>query len=157
MKRPTWDEYFMKMAEVASERSTCLRRKVGAILVTRENRVIAVGYNGAPSGLPHCLDIGGCLREQLKVPSGERHEICRAVHAEMNAILVAARYGATTKNTTLYCTVFPCVICAKMLAQAGVTQIVYVDPYGDEESAAETKRIFAQAGVIWRKLKDVDN
>ena len=152
MKRPTWDEYLMELAQVASKRSTCLRRKVGAVLVTKANRIISIGYNGAPAGLPHCEDLGGCLREQLKVPEGERHEICRAVHAEQNVLMVSALYGASTKDTTLYCTIFPCVICAKLLAQAGVIQVVYTNPYGDEKSESESRKIFAQAGVHVRKL-----
>jgi dCMP deaminase len=151
-KRPTWDEYCIKLAEVASERSTCLRRKVGAVLTTRERRIIAINYNGAPSGLPHCSDLGGCLRKQSNIPSGQRMEICRAVHGEMNAIITSAMYGSSTKQTTLYLTHFPCVICAKILVQAGVEQIVYKDPYGDEVSNAESAKIFKQAGIQLRKI-----
>lgn len=142
----------MELAQVASKRSTCLRRKTGAVLTTRENRIIAIGYNGAPSGLPHCEELGGCLRKQMNIPSGQRFEICRAVHAEQNVLLVSAMYGASTNNTTLYCTDFPCVICAKLIVQAGVIQVVYNDYYGDEESSAESKKIFNQAGVQTRKL-----
>jgi dCMP deaminase len=144
----------MKIAFDAGERSTCLRRMTGAVLVTREHRIIALGYNGAPAGLPHCEELGGCLREQLKIPSGERHEICRAVHAEQNVLMVCAMYGASTKNTTLYATTFPCIICAKLLIQAGIEQVVYLDPYGDEKSNAESMKMFNQAGIHLRKLED---
>jgi len=151
-KRPTWDEYCIELAEVASKRSTCLRRQVGAVLTTRDHRIIAVSYNGAPSGLPHCIDLGGCLRKQLNVPSGTRHEICRAVHAEQNAILISARYGASTQSTTLYVINFPCIICAKILIQAGVERIVYRNLYGDEDSNSEAMKIFKQAGIILQKI-----
>lgn len=153
MKRPSWDEHFMDLAKVASKRSTCLRRKTGAVLVTRDKWFIAEGYNGAPKGLPHCDELGGCLREKLKVPSGQRHEICRAVHAEMNVIIQSAREGASTKNATLYTTTFPCIICAKILINAGIEQIVFLEEYGDSESNAETKKLLNQAGIVVRKLR----
>lgn len=130
MIRPSWDEYFMEVAEVVARRSTCLRRQIGAILV-KDKRILATGYNGAPSGLRHCVECG-CLREELKVPSGERHEICRALHAEQNAIVQAARYGISVKDSTLYTTAEPCVLCAKMLINAGIVKIVYRDRYPDE-------------------------
>ena len=157
MKRPSWDEHFMKIAITASERSTCLRRHAGAVLVTRDKWLIAEGYSGPPKGLPHCDELGGCLRDQLKVPSGQRHEICRSVHAEMNTIIRSALYGASTKNTTLYCTHFPCIICAKMLINAGVEQIIYLHNYGDEESNAETKKLLNQSGIIVRKIETIKN
>jgi len=128
-KRPTWDEYFMKMAYLASERSTCLRRKVGAVLV-RDKMVLATGYNGAPRGLPHCEEVG-CLREQMKVPSGERHELCRGLHAEQNAIIQAALFGVSTRGATLYCNTKPCSICTKMLINAGIERFVVSDFYPD--------------------------
>lgn len=106
--RPDWDTYFLDIVELVSKRATCLRRAVGAGLV-RDRRILATGYNGAPSKLQHCLDIG-CLREQLNVPSGERHELCRGLHAEQNAIIQAALHGVSTKDSTLYCTNHPCVI-----------------------------------------------
>ncbi|MGE5484608.1 MAG: deoxycytidylate deaminase [Ignavibacteriales bacterium] len=130
MTRPSWDEYFMEVAEVVAKRSTCRRRQIGAILV-KDKRILATGYNGAPSGLRHCEEYG-CLREELKVPSGERHEICRALHAEQNAIVQAARYGISVKDSTLYTTAEPCVLCAKMLINAGIVKIVYRDTYPDE-------------------------
>jgi len=128
--RPDWDSYFLDIVDLVSRRSTCCRRSVGAGLV-RDSRILATGYNGAPSKLQHCLDIG-CLREQLKVPSGERHELCRGLHAEQNAIIQAALHGVSTKGSTLYCTNHPCVICAKMIINAGVTRIVIRDSYDDK-------------------------
>lgn len=127
--RPGWDEYFMDMARLASRRSTCLRRAVGAVLV-KDRRMLATGYNGAPSGLAHCLETG-CLREELKVPSGERAEICRGLHAEQNAILQAAFHGVSIAGATLYCTNQPCAICVKMLINAGIKEIVFKDGYPD--------------------------
>ena len=120
----------MQLARLVSTRSTCMRRKVGAILV-KEKQIISSGYNGAPRGLPHCLEVG-CLREQLGIPSGERQEICRATHAEANAIIQAAFHGASTAGATLYCTTAPCTICAKMLINAGIKRIVYEDGYPDK-------------------------
>lgn len=129
-KRPGWDEYFLEMAKLVSKRSTCLRRKVGAVLV-KDKRILATGYNGAPSGLPHCLEIG-CLRDKLKVPSGMRQELCRASHAEQNALIQASLYGVSVKDSTLYATNQPCIICAKMLINAGIKDIVIADGYPDE-------------------------
>ena len=130
MNRPTWDEYFMEMASVAAKRSTCLRRSVGAVIV-KNKQILASGYNGTPMGLPHCEEVG-CLREQLKVPSGKCHELCRGVHAEQNAITQAAYHGVSVKGATLYCTHQPCVVCTKMLINAGIERIVYANPYPDE-------------------------
>jgi len=129
-KRPSWDEYFLEVARLVAKRATCLRRRVGAVLV-RDKKILATGYNGAPSGLKHCIDIG-CIREKLKIPSGERHELCRGLHAEQNVILQAALYGASTKGSTLYVTNQPCVICAKMLINAGIKEIVISDGYPDK-------------------------
>ncbi len=129
-KRPTWDEYFLEMASLVAKRSTCLRRSVGAILV-KDKRILATGYNGAPSGLKHCVDIG-CLRQKLNIPSGERHELCRALHAEQNALIQASLYGISVKDSTLYATNQPCVICAKMLINAGIKEIVIVSGYPDK-------------------------
>lgn len=129
-KRPSWDEYFIKLAKLVSERSTCLRRKVGAVLV-KDKRILATGYNGAPSDLEHCLDIG-CLREKLKIPSGERHELCRGLHAEQNALIQASLYGINVKESALYSTNQPCIICAKMLINAGIKKIVIADGYPDK-------------------------
>jgi len=130
--RPSWDEYFLKIAHVVAERSTCLRRQVGVVLV-RDRRILTTGYNGAPRGLRHCEEVG-CLREQLNVPSGERHELCRAVHAEANALLQAASHGIATEGATIYSTLHPCSMCAKNLINAGVVKIVYVRGYPDELS-----------------------
>ncbi len=139
--RPSWDEYFLEMAKVIARRATCLRRQVGALLV-REKRILASGYNGAPSGLPHCEDVG-CRRAQLNIPSGERQELCRALHAEQNAIIQAALHGVNTRGSVLYCTTQPCVTCAKMLINAGVTRVVYLGEYPDELAL----EMLAQAGV----------
>lgn len=128
--RVSWDEYFMQIAEIVKTRSTCLRRQVGAVIV-KDHRIITTGYNGAPSGLRHCTEIGGCERERLHIPSGERHELCRALHAEQNAIIQAAKIGVSTEGATIYITLQPCVICAKMLINAGITRIVHKGEYPD--------------------------
>ncbi len=130
--RPSWDEYFMSVAELVSQRSTCLRRQVGAVIV-KDKKILSTGYNGAPSGLPHCLDIG-CLRTALKIPSGERHELCRAIHAEQNAIVQAASFGVSIRGATLYSTTYPCSLCSKMIINAGMVEIVVRDGYPDEMS-----------------------
>lgn len=127
--RPAWDEYFMEIAHLVSSRSTCLRRRVGAVLV-RDKHIIATGYNGAPRGVSHCLEVG-CLREKLGIPSGERHEMCRGTHAEQNAIIQAALHGVSTLDSTLYCTHQPCILCAKMLINAGVKKVVFQGDYPD--------------------------
>lgn len=128
--RPSWDEYFMEIARVVATRSTCLRRQVGAVLV-REKRILTTGYNGAPRGLAHCLEIG-CLREQLGIPSGERQELCRGLHAEQNAVIQAAYHGVSIRGATIYCTHQPCITCAKMLINAGIERIIYEKEYPDE-------------------------
>ena len=127
--RPSWTTYFMDITELVAKRSTCTRRAVGAILV-KDKQVLATGYNGAPSGVAHCADTG-CLREQMNIPSGERHELCRGVHAEQNAIVQAALYGVSIKDSTLFCTNLPCSICAKMLINAGIKKIYYKSGYAD--------------------------
>lgn len=142
LKRPNWDEYFMEMAELTAKRSTCLRRQVGAVIV-QDKHIVATGYNGAPSGLAHCEDRGGCLRQQLGVPSGERHELCRALHAEQNAIIQAAALGNSINGATIYVTNQPCVICAKMIINAGIKRIIVKDGYPDEMA----KEILAEAGL----------
>lgn len=146
-RRPSWDEYFLQLARQAATRSTCLRRQVGAVLV-RDKRLLATGYNGAPRGTAHCLDIG-CLREQLGIPSGERQELCRAIHAEQNAIIQAALHGVAIEGATLYTTLHPCILCAKMLINCGVTEIHYLEGYPDELSQA----MLAEAGVTMCKEK----
>lgn len=129
MKRPSWDEYFMEMTKLTAKRSTCLRRQVGAVLV-KDTRVIATGYNGAPSGVTHC-EVTGCLRQKLNVPSGERHELCRGLHGEQNAIIQAALHGVSTEGATIYCTTKPCSICTKMIINAKISKIVYEEHYDD--------------------------
>ena len=131
MNRPSWDEYFMQMAELTAKRSTCLRRNVGAIIV-KDKHIIATGYNGAPKGLPHCEELGGCLRQKLGVPSGERHELCRALHAEQNAIIQAATLGQSIEGATIYVTHQPCIICAKMIINACISRIVARSGYPDK-------------------------
>ncbi len=128
-ERPSWDEYFMTIAKEVATRSTCLRRHVGAILV-KDKRILATGYNGAPKKIEHCA-ITGCIREQMNIPSGERHEICRALHAEQNALLQAATYGVKIEGATVYCTTQPCVMCAKMLINVGVKKIYVLESYPD--------------------------
>ena len=131
--RASWDEYFMEIAEIVKTRATCLRRQVGAVIV-KDNRIITTGYNGAPAGLKHCTEMGGCERQRLGIPSGERHELCRALHAEQNAIIQAAKLGISTEGATIYITLQPCVICAKMLINAGIKRIVHKGEYPDELS-----------------------
>ena len=147
--RPDWDHYFMQMAEITAQRSTCLRRHVGAVIV-KDKHIIATGYNGAPRGIAHCDEKGGCLREKLGVPSGERHELCRALHAEQNAIIQAATLGQSIEGATIYITNQPCVICAKMIINAGIERIVVKDGYPDELSV----EILAEAGLRIVMLKD---
>ncbi len=145
--RPDWDEYFMKVAKLVATRSTCLRRQVGAVAV-REKRILATGYNGAPIGLKHCEELG-CLRKRLGIPSGERQELCRAVHAEQNVIIQAAKLGISLDNATLYITHFPCYTCAKLLINAGIKRIVYEEDYPDEFA----KKILEEAKITIEKLQ----
>ena len=153
-ERPGWDEYFLRLAELAATRSTCLRRRVGALLVA-DRRVLTTGYNGPPRGLAHCRE-AGCLRETLNIPSGQRHEICRAIHAEQNAVLQAAQHGVSIRQATLYCTHQPCAICAKLLLNLDVVRLVLRGAYPDELAQS----LFREAGfaleeagdlVIWTK------
>jgi dCMP deaminase len=146
-KRLSWEEYFMEIAILLAKRSTCFRQQVGALLV-RDRRILSTGYNGAPAGLVHCLDIG-CIREEKDVPSGERHELCRAVHAEQNVIIQAAYHGISIKDSILYSTLFPCIICSKMLINAGVKKIFYRGEYSDKLSL-ET---LLEAGIKVSQLK----
>ena len=119
----------MEITRLVASRSTCLRRQVGAVIV-KDKKILTTGYNGAPSGLAHCLEVG-CLREKLGIPSGERHELCRGLHAEQNAIIQAAYHGVSIKSATLYCTDLPCIICTKMLINAGIQRVVYAQGYSD--------------------------
>lgn len=131
----------MRIAMLAATRSTCLRRQVGAVIV-KSKKVLATGYNGSPSGLKHCLDIG-CLREELGIPSGQRHELCRAIHAEQNAIIQAATSGISIEGSILYSTTFPCILCAKMLINAGIREIYITEGYPDDLS----RQMLDEAGV----------
>lgn len=128
-KRPSWDEYFMQIAEVVATRSTCIRRNVGAVIV-KNKRLLASGYNGAPTGLNHCQN-SGCLRAVHDIPSGERHELCRGLHAEQNAVVQAAMYGVGILGATIYVTHQPCSACTKIIINAGIEQIVYKEAYPD--------------------------
>jgi dCMP deaminase len=147
--RPSWDAYFMDITALVAKRSTCLRRSVGAIIV-KDKRILSTGYNGAPSGVRHCLEIG-CLREKMKVASGERHELCRGIHAEQNAIIQAAFHGVSIRGASLYCTNLPCSICAKMIINAGIKKIYYLDGYPDGISS----EMLGEAGVEVLKTDEV--
>ena len=140
-KRPPWDEYFMSIAQLVAGRSTCLRRSVGAVIV-KDRRILATGYNGAPAGLPHC-DETGCIREKLNVPHGERHELCRGIHAEQNAIIQSANYGTGISGSAIYTTHHPCSVCAKMIINAGIRRVISADDYPDELAS----ELLAQAGI----------
>ena len=137
----------MDITHLVAKRSTCLRRQVGAILV-KDKRILATGYNGAPSGIAHCLDIG-CLREKKRIPSGERHELCKASHAEQNAIVQAATYGTPIKDSTLFCTNLPCSMCIKMIINAGIKTVFYEDGYPD----ALSEELIKEAGIKLTKIQ----
>ncbi|MBU2102083.1 MAG: cytidine/deoxycytidylate deaminase family protein [Candidatus Omnitrophota bacterium] len=149
IKRPSWDEYFMKAAYLVSERASCLRRKVGAVLV-KDKQILATGYNGAPSGITHC-EVTGCLREKLHVPSGQRHELCRGLHAEQNVVLQAARHGVSVKESSIYITNTPCIICAKMIINAGIKEVVIDGDYPDKMAIEFLK----EAKIKLRRVKNV--
>jgi dCMP deaminase len=149
-KRPSIDEYFMRMAHLAASRSTCLRRNVGAVIV-KDKRVLSTGYNGAPRGLAHCEEVG-CVRENLDIPTGERHELCRGVHAEQNAIIQAAVFGTSIKDGIIYTTNHPCVVCAKLLVNASIQEIIYDDDYVDELA----KEVLNQSSVKVRQFSSED-
>ena len=150
-QRPSWDTYFMNITALVAQRSTCTRRAVGAIIV-KDKRILSTGYNGAPTGIRHCLEVG-CLRESLQVPSGERHELCRGIHAEQNAIIQAAYHGVSVKNAVLYCTNQPCAICAKMIINAGIKKIYYQSGYSD----ALAQEMLSEAGIDLIKHDDLSN
>ena len=145
--RPGFEEYFMNIVDDVSKRSTCLRRQLGAVIV-KDKRIIATGYNGAPRNLPHCLDIG-CLRDELKIESGTRHEICRAVHAEQNAVLQCAAHGVSCEGATVYTSSSPCKICAKILINSGIRRVVYRGEYPDPEAGD----LLRNAGVEVEKFE----
>lgn len=144
--RPTWDEYFMNIVEMVKTRSTCLRRQVGAIIV-RDKRILTTGYNGTPSGLKHCSEVG-CLRDEMKIPSGERHELCRGIHAEQNAIIQAAASGVSIQDSTIYVNLSPCILCTKMIINAGITRIVTREAYND----ALALKMLEESGIEYIKL-----
>ena len=145
-KRPSWDEYFIKIALLVAERSTCLRHHIGAVIV-KNRRILTTGYNGAASGQKDCLELG-CLRDQNKIPSGERHEICRAIHAEQNAIIQAGLHGVNIENATLYCTHSPCILCAKMLANAKIKRVVTCGDYPDKSFV----ELFKELNIEFKKI-----
>jgi dCMP deaminase len=147
MTRPTWHEYFVSITKQVATRSTCLRRKVGAIIV-KDKRILTTGYNGAPKGVENCLEAGTCLREELGVPSGERHEICKGLHAEQNALLQAAYHGVSIKDSVIYCTTQPCIMCSKMIINAGIRKIYYLEDYPDPLSIG----MLDEAGVEYIRL-----
>jgi dCMP deaminase len=128
--RPSWNDYFLEVADLVATRSTCLRRQVGAVLV-RDKRIISTGYNGAPRKLKHCSEVG-CIRSENDIPSGQRYELCRGVHAEQNAIINAAYYGISTQDTVMYCTHQPCIICARIIINAGVEKVVHRGDFQDD-------------------------
>jgi len=144
--RPSWNEYYMQVAEVVKSRSTCLRRQVGAVIV-KDKRLLTTGYNGAPSGLKHCDEVG-CLREELGIPSGQRHELCRGTHAEQNAIIQAACHGIEIKKATIYVYVQPSILCAKMIINAGIEKIVFKGDYPDKLS----RQLLEEAGIELEKV-----
>jgi dCMP deaminase len=141
LTRPNIDEYFLKIASVVAERSTCRRHHIGAVAV-KDKHILATGYNGAPAGLKDCLELG-CLRDELKIPSGERHEICRGIHAEQNVIIQATLHGVSLEGSTIYCTHTPCVLCAKMLVNAKIERFVSFGQY-DDNSFVD---LFREAGI----------
>lgn len=141
LSRPGWDDYFLEIAKIVAKRSTCLRRQVGALIV-KDKRILATGYNGAPAGIVHC-DLVGCVREKLKVPAGERHELCRGLHAEQNSIIQAALHGVRIDGSVLYCTHEPCSVCSKMIINAGIITVVVRDSYPDRLA----RKMFREAQV----------
>jgi len=151
MQRPSNDEYFMNMAQLVSSRSTCMRRKVGAVIV-KEKRVLSTGYNGSPKGTRHCDEVG-CIREKLNVPSGTRHELCRGVHAEQNAVTQAAYFGVSVDGSVIYTTTYPCSLCAKILINAGIKEIIYSEGYPDDLA----KDLLVEAGIVVRECKVPEN
>ncbi|HAW60124.1 MAG TPA: cytidine deaminase [Actinobacteria bacterium] len=146
MERPSWDEYFLSITEQVSTRSTCLRRQIGAIIV-KDKRILATGYNGAPRDLRHCAEVG-CLREKQNISSGERQELCRGLHAEQNAIIQAALHGIKIEGSTIYSTHQPCILCSKMIINAGIREIIFRDEYPDPLAESMLK----EAGLGLKRL-----
>lgn len=149
--RPSWDTYFMEIAALVARRSTCLRRMVGAVIV-KKKRILSTGYNGAPSGIAHCVE-KGCLRETMNIASGQRHELCRGIHAEQNAVIQAAYHGVSIEGGVLYCTNLPCAICTKMLINAGISEICYNEGYADELSLS----LLDEADITLRQVRVQEN
>ena len=147
--RPSWDDYFMEITQLVKSRSTCIRRKVGSVLV-KDKHILTTGYNGAPKGVTHCIK-SGCLREKMSIPAGQRHEICRGLHAEQNAIIQAAAHGVNISGADLYSTTLPCLICAKMIINAGICRVFYGEGYPDQ--LAES--FFHEAGIPLTKVSSV--
>jgi len=145
--RPSWDTYFMNITNLVAQRSTCLRRAVGAVLV-KDKRILSTGYNGAPTNLKHCLEVG-CLREQMGIESGKMHELCRGIHAEQNAIIQAAYHGVSVKGAVIYCTNQPCSICARMIINAGIVKIYYQSGYADPLA----KELLAEANIELKQIE----
>jgi Deoxycytidylate deaminase len=145
--RPDIDEYFLKIASVVAERSTCLRHHVGAVAV-RDKHILATGYNGAPAGLKDCLELG-CLRDEMHIESGTRHEICRGIHAEQNVIIQASLHGVSLEGATIYVTHSPCVLCAKMLINAKIKRYVTFGSYADDSF----RDLFQEAGIEFELYK----
>lgn len=148
-ERLSWDDYFMEITRLVARRSTCLRRHVGSIIV-RDRRILATGYNGAPRGLKHCSELG-CLREKMGVPSGRMQELCRGLHAEQNAIIQAALFGVSIENSHIYTVTQPCVVCAKMIINAGIKRIVFDEPYPDQLAEDMIK----EAGIELVNIKEI--
>ncbi len=148
MIRKSKDVYFSEIADLVSTRSTCLRNHVGAVIV-KDGQILSTGYNGAPKGLPHCDELGGCLRERLGVKSGERHELCRGLHAEQNAIIQAAYHGVSVKDAKIYCTTRACSICTKMIINAGITEVIFIEEYRDELAM----ELVEQSELVVRQLE----
>ncbi len=151
MDRPSWTQYFMDITRLVARRSTCLRRQVGAVIVKDKN-ILATGYNGTPSGITHCSQTG-CLRQKMQVPSGERHELCRGLHAEQNAIIQAAKHGVNIAGGTLFCTNTPCIICSKMIINAGLSRVIFDDGYPDQLSL----EMLAEAGIRTLPFADLQD
>jgi dCMP deaminase len=143
--RPSLDEYFLKIASVVAERATCRRHHVGAVAV-RDNHILSTGYNGAAAGVRDCLELG-CLRDEMKIPSGTRHEICRGIHAEQNAIIQASLHGVSLEGAIIYCTHSPCILCAKMLSNSRIKRFVTYGKYADEAFL----ELFKETGIVFER------
>ncbi|MGQ4912170.1 MAG: deoxycytidylate deaminase [Candidatus Thorarchaeota archaeon] len=147
MARKSKDVYFAEIADLVSSRSTCLRNQVGAVIV-KESQILSTGYNGAPKKLPHCADVG-CIRDKLGIKTGERHELCRGLHAEQNAIIQAAYHGVSVRDAKMYCTTRPCSICTKMIINAGIKEVIYIEEYRDDLAA----QLIKESDLILRQVE----